>query len=396
MQYEIKVLRGGEGVTTFSLEASNVNEATLQAKAQGYTVIGIKSRRTWQLWRLRRKQHFPVVLFSQELLSLLDAGLSLIEALETLSEKEVQTEIKKTLTKIISSLYEGQTLSFALEKSEANFPPLYIETVRASEKTGALSEVMMRYIDYQKKIDNVRSQIISALIYPSLVTAVGGLVMLFLMFYVVPRFSQIYTDLGSKIPIMSRLLMNWGVFIANHGGQVLVMTIILLGAGVYAAIRPASKQWIMRKMWQVPAIGARLRLYQLARFYRSLGMLLRGGMPALPALQMVSGLLQASLRGQLAQASDYVREGRSISQAMEEFGLTTPVAQRMLRVGERTGQMGEMMERIAAFYEEETARWLERFIKMFEPLLMAFVGLAIGVIVILMYFPIFELAGSIQ
>ena len=190
--------------------------------------------------------------------------------------------------------------------------------------------------------------------------------------------------------------MNWGLFLANHGWQVLADTILMLGVLVYASNRPASKQWLLQKLWQMPTIGARLQLYQLARFYRSLGMLLRGGMPVVPALQMVSGLLQLSLRGQLEQASAYVREGRSISQAMEEYGLTTPVALRMLRVGERTGQMGEMMERIAAFYEEETARWLERFIKLFEPLLMTFVGLAIGVIVVLMYFPIFELAGSIQ
>lgn len=396
MQYEIKALRGNEGLSTFALNANDVDDAALQAKAQGYTVIGIKTKLSWQLWQKHRKPDFPVVLFSQELLSLLDAGLSLIEALETLSEKELRTEIKKTLTQIIASLYEGHTLSFALEKSEANFPPLYIETVRASEKTGALSEVMMRYISYQNKIDNVRNQIISSLIYPVLVTIVGGLVMLFLMLYVVPRFSKIYVDIGANIPYMSRLLMNWGLFLANHGWQVLVDTILALGVLVYASNHPASKQWLMQKLWQMPTIGARLQLYQLARFYRSLGMLLRGGMPVVPALQMVSGLLQVSLRGQLEQASAYVREGRSISQAMEEYGLTTPVALRMLRVGERTGQMGEMMERIAAFYEEETARWLERFIKLFEPLLMTFVGLAIGVIVVLMYFPIFELAGSIQ
>ena len=396
MQFEIKALRGSDGPTIFALDASNANEAALQARAQGYTVVGIKPKLSWQLAQLRRRQNFPVVLFSQELLALLDAGLSLIEALETLAEKELRPEIKKTLAQIISSLYEGHTLAFALDKSDAKFPALYIETVRASEKTGSLSEVMMRYIGYQKKIDSVRNQIVSALIYPVLVTAVGGLVMLFLMFYVVPRFSQIYADLGSNIPFMSRLLMHWGMFMGNHGWQVLAVAIVLLGAAAYAAVRPASKQWIMRKLWQMPTIGARLRIYQLARFYRSLGMLLRGGMPVLPALQMVSGLLQSSLRAQLAQASAYVREGRSISQSMEEYGLTTPVALRMLRVGERTGQMGEMMERIAAFYEEETARWLERFIKLFEPLLMTVVGLAIGVIVVLMYFPIFELAGSIQ
>lgn len=396
MRYEMKALRGNGGLITVALDAPNANDAVLQATAQGYKVLAIKSKLSWKAWQKSRKPSFPVVLFSQELLSLLDAGLSLIEALETLAEKEHRPDIKKTLTQVITSLYEGHTLSFALERSEGKFPQLYIETVRASEKTGALSESVMRYIEYQTKIDTVRNQIISSMIYPVLVTAVGGMVMLFLMFYVVPRFSRIYADIGSSIPFMSRLLMNWGVFIASQGWQLLTVIVAAAGTGGYALIRPASKQWMLRKLWQMPAIGARLRLYQLARFYRSLGMLLRGGMPVVPALQMVSGLLQASLRGQLAQASAYVREGRSISQAMEQYGLTTPVALRMLRVGERTGQMGEVMERIAAFYEEETARWLDRFIKLFEPLLMACVGLAIGVIVVLMYFPIFELAGSIQ
>ena len=111
---------------------------------------------------------------------------------------------------------------------------------------------------------------------------------------------------------------------------------------------------------------------------------------------MVAGLLQESLHEQLKLASLSVQEGGSISQAMEKHGLVTPLAMRLLRVGERTGQMGEMMERIAAFYEEETVRWVERFVKLFEPLLMIFVGLLVGVIVVLMYFPIFELAGSIN
>lgn len=396
MQYEIRALRGNGGLTTLALDAASMNEAVQQATAQGYKVVGIKSRVSWQAWQKGRKPAFPVVLFSQELLALLDAGLSLIEALETLAEKESRVEIKKTLAQIISSLYEGHALSFALEKSDANFPLLYIETVRASEKTGALAEVMTRYIQYQNKIDHVRNQIISALIYPVLVTTVGALVVLFLMFYVVPRFSKIYAEIGSTIPFMSRMLMHWGFFIASHGWEVLSAVLAALLASVYAVKRPDAKQWMVRKLWQMPAVGARMRLYQLARFYRSLGMLLRGGMPLVPALEMVSGLLQTSLRAQLARAADFVREGRSISQAMEQHGLTTPVALRMLRVGERSGQMGEMMERIAAFYEEDTARWLERFIKMFEPVLMTFVGVVIGVIVVLMYFPIFELAGSMQ
>jgi general secretion pathway protein F len=125
-------------------------------------------------------------------------------------------------------------------------------------------------------------------------------------------------------------------------------------------------------------------------------MLLSGGISIVPALSMVSGLLDSDLRGRLDAASRMIREGQSISVAMETCGLTTPVSLRLLRVGERSGQMGEMMERIAAFHDEELARWVDTFTKTFEPLLMAFIGIVIGGIVVLMYLPIFELAGSIQ
>lgn len=396
MRYEVKAMRGNDGLTALALDAVDANDAAGQARAQGYTVIAIKAKRSWIAWRKQRKSRFPLVLFSQELLALLDAGLALVESLETLLEKELQPDVKKMLTQIVACLYEGHPLSFALQQSAANFPPLYVATVRASEKTGALPEALSRYIAYQSQMDVVKRQVVSASIYPALLACVGGLVMLFLMVYVVPRFSHIYADIGGDIPFLSRLLIHWGRFMEENGALILAGTLLTLGALVYVATRPSFRQWLERKLWQLPAIGAQMYLYQLARFYRSLGMLLRGGMPVVTALQMVSELLQLSLRGKLTLATAGIREGQSISQSMERHDLTTPVALRMLRVGERTGRMGEMMERIASFYEEETARWVERFTKLFEPLLMVFIGLVIGGIVVLMYFPIFELAGSIQ
>jgi len=145
-----------------------------------------------------------------------------------------------------------------------------------------------------------------------------------------------------------------------------------------------------------PAIGERVRIYQLTRFYRTMGMLLSGGTPIAQAIGMVSGLLDHDLRQRLEGALKRVREGKPISASLDAQSLTTPVALRMLRVGERTGQMGDMMERIADFHEEELSRWVERFTRMFEPLLMAVIGIVIGGIVLLMYFPIFELAGSLR
>ncbi len=136
--------------------------------------------------------------------------------------------------------------------------------------------------------------------------------------------------------------------------------------------------------------------YQLARFYRTVGMLLRGGTPIVPALEMVAGLLHPQVRTRLAAAIQRVRQGESLSQAMEAHGLVTPVATRMLRTGEKGGNLAQMMESIAAFHDEELGRWVDWFTRLFEPLLMAAIGVVIGLIVVLMYLPIFELAGSLQ
>jgi len=287
-------------------------------------------------------------------------------------------------------------LSAALEEQPASFPPLYIATVRASERTGAIREALSRYVAYQQQIDLLRKKLVSASIYPLVLCAAGLLVTLFLLGYVVPRFSAIYEDLGSELPWASRTLMQWGRFAHDHGIAVLV-GLVALGVGAArlatrASFRAALGRWGAR----IPMIGRQIHLYQLARLYRTVGMLLRGGLPAVPSFDMSAGLLSPTLRPSLARATQAVREGQSLALSMEKHGLTTPVATRMLRVGERSGNMGEMMERIAAFYDEELARTVDVLTRLIEPALMTLVGLVIGVIVVLMYFPSFELAGSIH
>ena len=155
-------------------------------------------------------------------------------------------------------------------------------------------------------------------------------------------------------------------------------------------------QGAARLMWRIPALGERMRVFQLARMYRTLGMLLHGGIAIVPALDMVVGLLSVSLQQRLVDAARSIREGNPTSLAFESGGLTTAVALRMLRVGERAGNMGEMMERIAAFHDEEMARWAELATRLVGPVLMLLMGLLIGGIVVMMYLPIFQLAESIR
>lgn len=392
MQFEIRGLKGAQGLTSISVNAADEAGALAMAQAQGLAVLSVRGKRTFALSAWRKP--FPLLLFAQELLALLSAGLSLIEVIETMIEKEARPEGRKLLTDVRSALYEGRSFSQALEAYPSSFPTLFVSTVRAAERTGDLPEALTRYIDYHQRIDQVRKKIVSASIYPAVLIAVGGLVTLFLLGYVVPRFAGIYADSGTQLPFLSQLLIDWGQLLNTHGAVALALAAVLIVSMVYAFLRAPA--YFVRLARHIPSVGERMRIYQIARFYRTLGMLLRGGTPLVPALAMVAGLLPAPMRPALAAATQRVREGATISAAMEAEQLTTPVALRMLKVGEKSGNMAEMMERIAVFHDDELARWIDWFTKLFEPLLMALIGVVIGAIVVLMYLPIFDLAGSLQ
>jgi general secretion pathway protein F len=393
MDYQIKAVRDKQ-VVLLSISAINAEDAISQAKVRGFTPISASAK--LQTFASRANKKFPLVLFSQELLALLEAGLNLVEAIETLAVKDESNNTKSTLDSILQSLYQGQTFSAALEQDSFSFPMLYVATVRASETTGNLTESLSRYIAYEEQVGLLKKKIISASIYPVLLMAVGGLVILFLLGFVVPKFSRIYEGTGGELPFLSQVLLAWGMFLENHGQVMLIVTALVVIATIIAGSRPDVRKWFGQLLWRIPALGKRLRIYQLARFYRTLGMLLKAGTPIIPALQSVAGLLDNALQSSMKKTTLAINEGQPISQAMEQAGLTTPVAARMLAVGERGGNIGDMMERVASFYDEELSRWIDWFTRLFEPILMLLIGLVIGVVVLLLYMPIFELAGNIQ
>jgi general secretion pathway protein F len=184
--------------------------------------------------------------------------------------------------------------------------------------------------------------------------------------------------------------------VQGHAAVVIVALAAIVVSTVVVLRQTSVRAALGNALWRVPAIGEHLKVYQLARFYRTTGMLLKGGMPLVTALGMAGELLHPVLRGKLASASRAISEGHAVSASLDANGLATPVALRMLAVGDRSGSMGEMMERIAGFHDEELARFVDWFTRLFEPLLMAAIGLVIGAIVVLMYMPIFELAGNLQ
>ena len=374
------------------LDALDDADARRQATARGLKVVAVQGARL----RAKGRAKLALVSFSNELVALLEAGLSLTESIDALTEKERDEAIRSILEGLRRRLYEGQSLSAALGEFPSCFSPLYVATVRASERSGAISEALRRFVTYQEQIDLLKKRLINASIYPAVLLGAGALVVIFLVAYVVPRFAGIYEDMGGQLPWASRLLMSWGQLIDAHGLAVLIGFLLTVAAASYGASRPGFRASVGRALARIPAIGQQLELYQLARLYRTVGMLLRGGLPVVTAFEMTRGLLAAAAQPRLAAATRAVREGQSLTDALTAMALTTPVAERMLRVGERSGNMGEMMERIAGFYDAELSRFVEVATRLIEPAMMTVIGLVIGGIVVLMYFPIFELAGSIR
>jgi general secretion pathway protein F len=392
MRFRVKSLQPDLAMASTTVEAVDEADARRQVAALGHSVVSVARAAAGGA---RGQAAFPVLLFSQELLALLNSGVGIVEAVETLTEKESRPGVREVLQRILQSLREGQTLSAALSAQPQAFPPLYVASVRASERTSNLAEALQRYIVYATQLETLRGKLVNAAIYPAMLIGVSLLVIAFLMGYVVPRFAHIYEDMGDQLPWMSRLMLQWGQGVEQHGplllaGLVALVVVMVAGGGRWLGQR------LLQQLWRVPAVGERMRVFQLARLYRTLGMLLRGGIAIVPALDMVGSLLSAALQERLAAATAAIREGRPLSQAFEQHGLTTAVALRMLRVGERTGNMGEMLERSAAFHDEELARWADWATRLIGPALMLVMGLVIGAIVVLMYLPIFQLAESIQ
>ncbi len=394
MRFVLKAVDAAHRVVVFDLEAGDEAGARSAAKQRGLAVVSLR-RKGGALW-IRRTVSFPATLFSIELAALLDAGLNIVEALNALAEKAPAGKQREVLAGLLEALQKGESFSAAVGGFPQAFSPLYVATIRSSERTGDVKEALARYIAYQEELDKVRKKVLAALLYPAILCVVGTLVLGFLMLYVVPRFARVYEDISSDLPFFSGLLLSVGGWIERNGFIALGAIGAALSAAIYCLSRESVRAALIDRLWHTPSIGEHMRVYQLARLYRTVGMLLRAGIPAVKAFEMVSGLLSPNLRMQLDRATTLLEEGTAISAALASTGLATPVAMRMMVVGERSGRMGELMDRSARFCDEETARFVDTFTHVFEPVLMALLGLAVGAVVVLMYMPVFELAGSLQ
>ncbi|MCA7938702.1 type II secretion system F family protein [Burkholderia cepacia] len=351
-----------------------------------------------------RRRPFDLALFVYELLTLLRAGLALTEALETLDERWRQSRSgasseqgQEVLPELVRLMHQGKSFSAALALHTRHFSTLFVAMIAASEQTGGMTDALERYLHYHSQVGVVRQKLISASLYPALLMLTGSAVALFLIWFLAPRFAHVYEGMpATGLPVLSRGLLVAGLFVSEHTVASLgVLSVLLIGVSMLLT-RPSMQQRGLAWIGQIGWIDDKLKLLQLARFYRSLGMLLQGGVALLPSLDMTRELLPPPLQLRLSRAMTVIAQGQTMSDSLEQQGLMTTVARRLLRAGERNGQIAVMLEQAAMFHEREIAQWVERFARLVEPLLMLVMGLGIGTIVVLLYLPVFDLAGNLQ
>src|SRR5258707_10774738 len=251
MRYRLKAVGPAGQVEALDVEGFDEASVVRQAKERGYTVLALRPRASLALAWPGARARFPLAAFTHDLLVLLDAGLPLVEAIQALAERESRGEVRALLGQIGAALREGQPLSAVLKRFPRAFPPTFVATVQAAETTGDVAPSLQRYASYQKQADALRKRVAAASIYPALLLAAGGLVTLFLLLYVVPRFSAIFEERGTALPFFSQLLQAWGAFVRGHGALAAGLLAAAAAAAFYALSRPAVRAAIEEALWRL-------------------------------------------------------------------------------------------------------------------------------------------------
>lgn len=396
MRVQLTVAQGRSPPKQIELEAGSLAQARAAAVQQGYAVLACKpkafDRARWRL--LRKRVDFELSVFIEQLRDLLTGGLSVIEALQALG-RGAKGESAAVIHRVEQQLREGKTLSDSLAADEA-FPPLLVALVRASELTSDLPQSLSRFLDHEHRVAELRHRLSSTAIYPILLVVVGGLVLLFLLFYVMPRFARVFEGMTGELPLSARAMVAWMHLLDGRGAWLIGLVCAAVAGVTFAMASPSVRASGLQALMAWAPVRERLRTYFLARWYRATGMLVAGGIPVSQALQLANGLLPEALRSGGAAVLQAVNQGHSPSAAHVLAEMATPVAEQLMLAGERAGDLGGVLTRIAQFHDAEVSRGLERGMRALEPIVMVLIGMGVGVVVVLMYMPIFELAAAVQ
>ncbi|HEY7617478.1 MAG TPA: type II secretion system F family protein, partial [Terriglobales bacterium] len=340
----------------------------------------------------RRVNQRQLLQFTQELETLLAAGLPLDRSLSILGSLIEGKEFNQVMRTLLEAVRAGNSLAGAMGEHPDVFPKLYVNMIRAGESGGILDSTLRYLVDYLENSLALKEEVKSALIYPMILTLVAGISLIVLFVYVIPRFASMFQDVGQALPWITRLVLGSSQFLREYGWVLLILLVVGVAGGVVYVATPAGKvEWdkFRLRLWLV---GDLVRKFETARFARTLSSLLKGGVPLLQALGTVQGVIgNRLLADAIGQVQVRVREGKGMARPLGESGLFPPLALNMISVGEETGRLEGMLANVAEHYDQEVKRTTKRLTSILGPALILCMALVIGVVVISMLLAIFSI-----
>jgi type IV pilus assembly protein PilC len=360
----------------------------------GFLVYSVKPRNSVGRFRLpfgRKVKPQQFLIFNQQFLTLIRAGLPIVQSVELLLRRQRNEYFRKLLEDVRDRLKAGALLSEAFEAQQA-FPKIYTTTLLAGEKSGNLEEVVGRYISFQRLLLTFRKKLVASLIYPSIL--VVGVIVLFTMLitWVVPRFAALFQDLGSDLPVITKFVLAFGANSQKWAPGIFVFLVLLTVLFLrWKKTESGSYQWD-RFMLALPVFGQIWMKSQVATFSRMLSTLLSGGLPLVPSLETAAASIGSkTLARGIREASKSVREGKSLARSLESTAAFPDLSVEMIEVGESTGALSQMLVSVAEFYEEDVQNALSAAMSLIEPVILIVMGMVVGFILIALYLPIFSI-----
>jgi type IV pilus assembly protein PilC len=374
--------------------AATAEELRARFVHAGYHVFSIRSRSGFAGLKRGKVKLEPFLIFNQQFLTLIKAGLPILGSLEMLAKNQKNAHFSSQLDDVSNRVRTGDSLSAAFE-AQSGFPVMYTTTLLAGERSGNLQEVLERYVSFQRISLTFRKKMVASLIYPAvLLTLVSGL-MFFMFAFVVPEFAVLYDQMGSKLPAMTVELLTFGKWI-NHNLLWIFLTLIGTGVGLYRfSTTDRGKDFIDGFRVGMPVFGKIWLKYQVALFSRTLSTLLTGGLPLVPSLETAARSISSRrVSRAVVNSIGTVREGKSLAEALTKTGIFPDLAAEMITVGEQTGALPQMLNSVAEFFEEDVSTALTAALTLIEPAILIIMGAVVLFILISLYLPIFSLGAA--
>ncbi len=338
-----------------------------------------------------------VVVFSRQFSTMVNAGLPILQGLTIVAEQAENPDFRVVMTKVRDDISNGVPLSEAMAKYPKVFTTLYVNMVKAGEQGGILDVIFERLSEYMEKAEGVSRKVKSAMMYPIVVMSVALLVVIFLMVKVVPTFRDVFASFGAKLPAPTQFLIDVSDFLASKKSVLIVIFLVAfwIALSMYRKTKAGAYNWDLMIL-KLPVFGVLARKAAVAKFARTLGTLIKSGVPIMDALETVaktSGNLV--LERAVLNARDSVREGKTLTQPLKESKVFPPMVTQMINVGEETGALDAMLSKIADFYEDEVDAAVEGLTSIIEPILIVFLGVTIGFIVVAMFMPMFSIGNVV-